>query len=105
MAITKIYIVRTIAGELESSDLAGLKVIYAFEEKSMAESYCNRLCANGRTHKVEAIAETEFREYVLPRLRSAAVSAIIFNLLPGSTPTLDSFSIDIAQPANPRTLN
>ena len=103
--MAKIYIVRSAAGELEASDLGGLKVVYAFEEKPLAESHCSHLMADGKAYKVEAIGEAEFRDHIIPRLRTAAVNAVIFNFLPGSPPAAETFSVDISQPKNPRTFD
>ena len=101
----KIFIVRSTDGELQSSELGGLKVVYAFEEKSLAESYCARLNAEGRAHKTEAIPEADFREYVIPVLKSAKVEALVFNLPPGESTGENAFSVDISHPANPRTFD
>ncbi len=103
--MAKIFIVRSVAGEMMATDLAGLRVVFAFEEKSLADSYCAQLSANNKSHKVESIAETEFHQHLIPNLRSAQVNAIVFNLLPGETAGPDVYCIDISRPANPRTFD
>jgi hypothetical protein len=103
--LAKIYIVRSAAGEVEAVTLSGLKVVYAFEDKYLAESYSNELSAGGKAYRVEAIGEAEFRDHIIPRLREASVKALIFNILPGSPPSGESFSVDITQLANPRTFD
>lgn len=101
--MTKLFIVRSTSGEMSATALAERKVIFAFEERALADRYLAQLNAQGGTHKIESIEEEEFHDFIIPVLRTAQVSAVIFNYLPGEPPAEDAFSVDITGSNIPRT--
>lgn len=101
--MSKIFIVRSAGGEVELCELGGLKVVYVFEQRALAQAFCTQMNNSGKLYKVEAIGADEFKTYIIPCLLKSSIDALIFNYIPGTASGPDAFSVDLRNRTNPRT--
>lgn len=103
--MSKIFIVRSAGGEVELWELGGLKVVYVFETRSLAQTFCTHMSSSGRLYKVEAVEEEVFKAYIIPCLLKSSIEALVFNYIPGTVSNPEAFSVDLRNRTNPRTYN